>query len=87
MANKQIQRICCVCRVLQPVTQMTRVVRVGNEFVVQTEQRLNGRGCHICPKCLPQAIAKKALNRSFKTPVPESVYKQLATMAQNVKLK
>ena len=87
MANKQIQRICCVCRVLQPVTQMTRVVRVGADFVVQTERRLNGRGCYVCPNCLPQAVAKKALNRSFKTPVPAAVYKQLATMAQDAKLK
>lgn len=37
MANKTVNRICCVCRVLQPKADMIRVVRSGTEFQVQTE--------------------------------------------------
>lgn len=87
MANKQIERICCVCRVKQPVSQMTRVVRVDGKFVVQGEQRLNGRGAHVCAACLSSPNLHKSLCRSFKTPLPADIAKQLATRAQNAKLK
>ena len=61
---------------------MVRVVRFqdGN-FAVQGDKRLNGRGCHICPKCIDTAVKKKALSRSFKAEVPDTVYKELTKHA------
>ncbi len=65
---------------------MTRVVRVGGEFFVQTDKRLNGRGAHICSACLQSPNLQKSLCRSFKTALPETVFNQLATCEHDVKL-
>ena len=72
-----INRICCVCRKLQPITQMTRVVRVDGQFFVQADKRLNGRGAHVCSACLQSQNLQKSLCRSFKTQIPPEVLKQL----------
>ncbi|MCM1403964.1 MAG: YlxR family protein [Prevotella sp.] len=80
MANKlthTVNRICCVCRKLQPIANMTRVVRVNGQFLVQGTQRLNGRGAHICPSCLHSPNLQKSLCRSFKTPLPPALVQQL----------
>ena len=81
MANKThtVERICCVCRKLQPITQMTRVVRVNGCFSVQVSKKLNGRGAHVCPACLGNPVLQKYLARSFKAAVPSEVIEQLST--------
>ena len=56
---------------------MTRVVRVNGEFLVQAEKRLNGRGAHVCTACLSHPSLSKALARSFKAQIPNSVVTQL----------
>ena len=76
-SHRTINRICCVCRKLQPVTSMTRVVRVAGEFLVQTDKRLNGRGAHVCPNCLQSQNLLKCLSRSFKTQLPVELLQQL----------
>lgn len=75
-----VERICCVCRKLQPIAQMTRVVRVDGCFFVQTKKRLNGRGAHICSECLSSANLQKSLARSFKTAIPHDVIEQLVAV-------
>jgi predicted RNA-binding protein YlxR (DUF448 family) len=72
-----VERICCVCRVKQPVNNMTRVARVNGNFFVDLTHKMGGRGCHICPNCVQKAVKTKALNRAFKTAVPEDVYNNL----------
>jgi predicted RNA-binding protein YlxR (DUF448 family) len=76
------ERICCVCRVKQPTDKMLRVARLKNAassytFVVDKKHQLDGRGVHVCPNCVEKAIKTKALNRSFKCPVPENIYDEL----------
>ncbi len=83
VANKKvhtIERICCVCRKLQPIAQMTRVVRVDGCFFVQKERRLNGRGAHICPSCLGSNNLQKCLSRSFKAAIPNDVFDELKSL-------
>ena len=79
MANKThtVERICCVCRKLQPITQMTRVVRVNGCFSVQADKRLNGRGAHVCPSCVGNPGLQKCLSRSFKAAVPNEVIQEI----------
>lgn len=87
LATKQsVQRICCVCRKLQPVTGMQRVVRVQGEFFVQGKKPLHGRGAHVCQACCGSSALRKALSRSFKTQVPDHIFQQLAKTTDNVKL-
>lgn len=80
VANKPlhvVNRICCVCRKLQPISQMTRVVRVDGKFLVQGDKRLNGRGAHVCPACLQSPHVLRYLARSFKTQMPSDLLTQL----------
>ena len=61
---------------------MVRVARLKNadgsfNFAVDGEHKMGGRGCHICPDCVPKAVKTKALNRAFKTAVPDEVYNNL----------
>lgn len=39
----------------------------------------NGRGAYICnsTECLKQAVKKKSLERSLKTPIPKDIYQEL----------
>lgn len=73
-----VERICCVCRVKQPVDKMKRVARVNGKFFVDRTRKMGGRGAHICPNCIEKAVKTKALNRSFKTPVPDKIYNDLS---------
>jgi predicted RNA-binding protein YlxR (DUF448 family) len=82
-----IERICCVCRIKQSTAVLIRAARVKNEnnpkenpykFAVDRAHKLGGRGCYICPKCIEKSIKSRALNRSFKSPVPDSIYRELS---------
>ena len=81
VANKSVhtvERICCVCRKLQPITSMLRVVRINGEFMVQGAKRLNGRGAHVCPSCVDSANLIKSLSRSFKSQLPKEIIRQIS---------
>jgi len=75
--NSKVERICCVCRKMQPITQMTRVVRVQGDFLLQGNKRLSGRGAHVCPQCIQSPNLQKCLSRSFKAPFPSELISQI----------
>jgi len=75
------ERICYVCRKKMPFNELIRVARIEGNYMIDTKGNANGRGCHICPKCVPQAIKAKSLNRSYKTRVPDEIYDILAKHA------
>jgi uncharacterized protein len=61
-----------------------RVVRTPDGHVVHDETgRLAGRGAYVCRSadCLDRAIAKGALSRALKTPLPADL---LATLAEGI---
>ncbi len=62
---------------MQPITQMTRVVRTQGDFLVQGQKRLNGRGAHVCPQCNQSPNLQKCLARSFKAPIPKEIIQQI----------
>jgi predicted RNA-binding protein YlxR (DUF448 family) len=85
---KTVERICCVCRAKQPADKMIRVARIKNAdnssgFAADKTHKLGGRGCYVCSQCVQKAVKTKALNRSFKCPVPENVYNELLPLARN----
>ena len=68
------ERMCCVCRTRKPASDLIRVGKPGQE----------GRGAHVCPECVEKCIKTRALNRSFKTNVPNDKYEELAkTLVKN----
>jgi len=46
-------------------------------FQIDHKGNANGRGAYLCPQCIPIAIKKRALNRSFKTNIPNEIYQDL----------
>ena len=79
MADKK-ERICFVCRTLQPATQLLRVARIEGKYAVDTQGNANGRGCYVCKTaaCVEKATKTRALNKSFKAKVPDEIYELLA---------
>lgn len=60
---------------------MLRVVRLpeGAGIVLDPTGKKSGRGAYVCPTeaCISQALKRKSLERSLKTPIPESVAEEL----------
>ncbi len=73
-------RKCVGCQEMKKKKEMIRVLRVSeSEFVLDTTGKKNGRGAYLCfsEECLDKAIRNKGLERSFKQPIPQQVYKTL----------
>jgi len=51
-------------------------------YFIDYKGNANGRGCYVCHGCIDIAIKKRAFNRSFKGPVPNEVYEELAKLAK-----
>ena len=81
MAVKKIpMRQCTGCREMRSKREMIRVIKTAeNEICIDPTGRKNGRGAYICPnmECLKLAMKNRGLERSLKTAIPESVYRQL----------
>lgn len=70
-------RTCICCRNEFLKTQLVRVVRTPEgEFAVDKTGKANGRGAYVCKsaECIKKLKKSKALDRTFKTPVPSEVY-------------
>ena len=79
MASKP-ERTCIVCRTKGEKSNFIKVVKNKNgEFAIEKDYRLDGRGAYICKNkdCYEKCLKTKALNRSFKTSVPISIYEEL----------
>lgn len=79
--NKKVPaRKCIGCGESKEKREFVRIVRSKDgEICVDATGKKNGRGAYICrsTECLKKAIKTKGLDRSFKTSIPESVYKLL----------
>lgn len=80
MPKKIPMRTCIGCATSKPKKELIRIVLSpeGNILVDRTG-RANGRGAYLCddPACLQKAVKRKALNRAFRTSVPEEAAVQL----------
>ena len=79
------ERRCVACRKSLPQFDMLRVAKINNEFALDVNQKLGGRGAYICKskECMDLAIKKKLLNRAFKMNVNPEIYEQLGEYEQN----
>ena len=77
------ERMCCVCRTKHPVNELIRVARQKNEdgtfsYEIDRTGRANGRGARVCPSCIEKCVKTRALNRSFKTNLPNEIYDRIS---------
>lgn len=84
MHVKQIRK-CVACGHRKHQSDMIRIARINNEFVIDKTQKIGGRGAYICGDiaCVNITIRKKLLNRSFKTNISNEIYEKLGEYEQN----
>lgn len=83
--HTKTERRCVACKQANLQKNMLRVARIDNEFIIDKNHKLNGRGAYICKteSCLSLTIKKHLLNKAFKTNVGEQIYLQLGEFKQN----
>ena len=79
------ERRCVLCKANKQQSDMLRVAKINDEFVIDLTHKLGGRGAYVCKskECIMQAIKKRAFNRSFKQNIGEDLYKKLGEYEQN----
>ena len=72
-------RMCVVCRTRKEKKELIKVVKVGEDFVVDGDDKTFGRGAYVCKEgaCLEKAVKKRAFDKSFKIKLPDGVYEAL----------
>jgi len=77
--KKPLVRMCCVCREKKDTGYFVRIARIDGKFSISEK---DGRGAHVCIGCIDKCIKTRALNRSFKTNVPQEIYDELGKALQ-----
>ncbi|HEY8499559.1 MAG TPA: YlxR family protein [Clostridia bacterium] len=81
MKRKKVPlRRCIGCMEMKEKKELIRVVKSpeGEIFLDETGRK-NGRGAYLCKNlsCFRKAQKSKALNREFKTEIPDDIYRSL----------
>ena len=78
MKKKKVPvRRCIACLEMKAKRELIRVVKSPEgEIPLDETGRKNGRGAYLCkdPSCFRKAQKSKALNREFKTEIPDDIY-------------
>ncbi len=79
------ERRCVACRQNKQQNEMIRITRLNQEFVIDKDYKLGGRGAYVCknPQCVNLTIKKKLLNKSYKTNLSNQIYEILEGYEQN----
>ena len=81
MSDKNVSlRRCIGCGNMIDKKELIRVIKTKeNEISIDITGKKNGRGAYMCnsSECLNKAIKSRGLERSFKTSIPQDVYKEL----------
>ncbi len=78
-------RTCVACRGTTGKRALVRVIRLPDGAGVELDPsgKRSGRGAYICPtaSCVAVALKQKKLERSLKTPIPDTVADVLRSLA------
>lgn len=77
--GKEPLRMCIVCREMKPKHELIRIVKSGEEIIVNAGNKVNGRGMYVCKteECINNCCKKKSINKALSTNVDDSVYNTL----------
>ena len=83
--HKKQERRCVACRQNKQQNEMIRIARINQEFVIDKDYKLGGRGAYVCKnqQCVDLTIKKKLLNRAFKANLSNQIYEILEGYEQN----
>ena len=78
-------RKCVSCNERREKKDLVRIVASENGAVIDTTQKLNGRGAYLCrdEKCIANAQKRKALDRAIQINVSDDFYELLKKELQN----
>jgi Predicted nucleic-acid-binding protein implicated in transcription termination len=73
----KFHRQCVVCREIMHKDNLIRVARLKSGEI--SLEAADGRGAYVCKneKCIEQCVGKRALNRAFRGPISDEIYKQI----------
>ena len=79
------ERRCVACRECKQQSEMLRIARINEEYIIDLNHKFGGRGAYVCKntKCIDLTIKKRLLNRSFKTNLDVQIYEKLGEYEQN----
>ena len=79
------ERKCVSCRNCFNQKELLRIAKINNEFKLDINHKLGGRGAYICKnkQCIELTIKKRMLNKAFKQNVDNSIYDMLGEYEQN----
>lgn len=79
------ERKCVSCRNCFNQKTLIRIAKINNEFILDENHKLGGRGAYICKnkECIDLAIKKRLLNRAFKQNIENSIYDKLGEYEQS----
>lgn len=77
-------RECISCGRKFPKKSLVRMVKNELGIFADKTGKQNGRGAYLCsdPACLDKLIRQKRLNRAFRQPIDDSVYRAIARALQ-----
>ena len=80
-------RSCIVCRRQKDKSDLLRIVRQPDgAVVIDATGKAAGRGAYVCKSgdCMQTAVKKRALNRAYKQPLSDEVYKELEKAYESI---
>ena len=79
------ERMCTVCRQMKDRAELYRAVKTPEGVVLDTNNKIQGRGAYICKAgdCTRLARKRSALERSLSIGVDSSVYDMLEELAKD----
>lgn len=70
------ERTCILCRKKCDKSQLLRIVKQNESFLIDETHKKDGRGAYICAECKTSEdlFKRRALDRAFRMRVPDEIY-------------
>ena len=83
--NPKNTRRCCVCREHTDKSDLVRIVKTNQGFVIDESGKMDGRGAYVHRNqtCIEGCIKRQSLNGAFKQSVPKEIYDELSKQIKN----
>ncbi len=80
--RKVPMRMCIVTREKLPKNELLRIVKSGDEVLIDLTGKINGKGCYLKKEkeVIEKAIKRKTLDKALGVNVPDKIYEDILNM-------